>query len=44
MKLLLSFSILLFQQNEAFVDTKSLPIVKKIVRPPDSQEEFESRK
>ncbi|GFR90017.1 oxysterol-binding protein [Elysia marginata] len=31
-------------QNEAFVDTKSLPIVKKIVRPPDSQEEFESRK
>ncbi|KAK3746139.1 hypothetical protein RRG08_003579 [Elysia crispata] len=31
-------------QNESFVDTKSLPIVKKIVRPPDSQEEFESRK
>ncbi|RUS80959.1 hypothetical protein EGW08_011279 [Elysia chlorotica] len=31
-------------QNESFVDTKTLPIVKKIVRPPDSQEEFESRK
>ncbi|GFN95202.1 oxysterol-binding protein [Plakobranchus ocellatus] len=31
-------------RNESFVDTKSLPIVKKIVQPPDSQDEFESRK
>ncbi|XP_059151876.1 oxysterol-binding protein-related protein 9-like isoform X2 [Physella acuta] len=31
-------------KNESFVDTKSLPIIKKIVRPREQQEELESRK
>ncbi|BFZ16457.1 hypothetical protein BsWGS_19495 [Bradybaena similaris] len=31
-------------KNEVFVDTKSMPIMKKIVRPPEFQDEFESRK
>ncbi|XP_053393920.1 oxysterol-binding protein-related protein 9-like isoform X2 [Mercenaria mercenaria] len=30
--------------NEAFVDTKKLPILKKQVKPRDSQDEFESRR
>ncbi|KAH9523689.1 Oxysterol-binding protein- protein 9 [Bulinus truncatus] len=31
-------------KNEVFVDTKTLPIIKKIVRPPDQQGPLESRK
>lgn len=38
------FSNLSFQKNEVFVDTKTAPIIKKIVRPYDLQDAFESRK
>uniref|UniRef100_A0A0B6ZH51 Oxysterol-binding protein n=1 Tax=Arion vulgaris TaxID=1028688 RepID=A0A0B6ZH51_9EUPU len=31
-------------KTEVFVDTKSMPIIKKIVRPPESQDKLESRK
>ncbi|XP_035825242.1 oxysterol-binding protein-related protein 9 isoform X2 [Aplysia californica] len=31
-------------KNEVFVDTKTQPIIKKIVKPPEQQDEFESRK
>ncbi|KAI8774263.1 oxysterol-binding protein-related protein 9 isoform X1 [Biomphalaria glabrata] len=31
-------------KNEVFVDTKTLPIIKKIVQPPDQQGPLESRK
>lgn len=44
----LNYSLLTFtctsQKNEVFVDTKSMPIMKKIVRAPEFQDEFESRK
>jgi len=30
--------------NESFVDTKRLPILRKQVKPRDTQDEFESRK
>lgn len=36
--------ILLFQMNEVFVDTKKMPIMKKLVKPTDQQTEFESRR
>ena len=35
---------LYLQQNEVFVDTKTMPIVKKRVRPIDQQVELESRR
>ena len=33
-----------FQMNEMFVDTKNMAIVKKMVKPRDTQGEFESRR
>ena len=30
--------------NEVFVDTKKMPIMKKLVKPTDQQTEFESRR
>jgi hypothetical protein len=30
--------------NEVFVDTKRMPVVKKLVKPRDKQGEFESRR
>ena len=38
------YTVVFEQESESFLDTKTMPVVKKNVRPIEEQGEFESRR